>query len=111
MSGFSLNQASTLMCPHGGTLVATPSNPTIGFGRAPVVTQSDPFTIVGCPFTLPGPTPSPCVRVQWTVPDTRVRVNGSPTLSQSSVGLCLSAAGAPQGTVIVASTQANVQSQ
>ena len=111
MSGFSLNQASTLMCPHGGSVIATPSNATIGFGHSPVVTQTDTFVIAGCPFTLPGPTPSPCVRVQWIVPDTRVKIHGSATLSQSSAGLCLSAAGAPQGTVIVANTQANVQSQ
>ncbi len=111
MSGFSLNVGSTLSCPHGGQVTAVPSNSSIGFGFAPVVVAMDTFTIAGCPFTLPGPTPSPCIQVRWIVPDTRVRVNGSPTLSQSSVGLCLSPAGVPQGAVIVASTQSNVQSQ
>ena len=111
MSGFSLNSAAFLMCPHGGQVTAVASNGSIGFGRSPVVVSTDIFTIAGCPFTLPGPVPSPCVQVRWAVPDTRVKVNGSPTLSQSSVGLCLSPAGVPQGTVIVSMTQSNVQSQ
>jgi hypothetical protein len=41
--------------------------------------------------------------VQWTSTDTRVQAGGA-TLSAGSVGLCLSAAGVPQGPVQVASS-------
>ncbi len=55
--------------------------------------------------------PSPCVRVQWTVTDLRNVVNGSPTLSTSSVGLCLAATQVPQGPVVISVTQPLISSQ
>jgi hypothetical protein len=113
MAGGALTTASTLQCPHGGTVQMTPSNPTIKFGGAPVVTANDTFIVSGCPFQLPTtpPTPSPCVTVRWTVSDQKVKTSGGPTLSQSSVGLCYSALQAPQGPVVIAATQAQVKSQ
>jgi hypothetical protein len=44
--------------------------------------------------------------VQWTKPNMLTTVNGTPTLSQDSVGLCLAADQAPQGPVSVVQTQA-----
>lgn len=105
MAGKALTVSSTLQCPHGGQVMISSGNAGIEAAGASLATASDQFTISGCPFQLPGPTPSPCVSVMWTLPDTRVRVNRAPTLSESSVGLCLSAAGAPQGTVLVVNTQ------
>src|SRR4051812_47320924 len=109
MPGHSLTTASTLMCPHGGQVSAITSNSRVK-ADAYLVTQSDTFTISGCPFTLPSGTPSPCITVQWLVADTRVRV-GSATLSQSSAGLCKSAASVPQGPVSIAVTQPRVSTQ
>jgi hypothetical protein len=86
------------------------SNATTDAAGSKIVTISDTFTISGCAFTLPGPKPSPCVRVQWVVPDVRVRVGGVPTLSQTSVGVCISADSIPQGPVVVSSTQPKVVS-
>jgi hypothetical protein len=110
MSGFSLTVAATMMCPHGGTVIPVPSSPRASAGGTPVLVATDIFVIAGCPFTLPGPAPSPCVTVRWIVPDMRSKVSGNPTLSQGSTGLCLSPAQAPQGTVIVVSTQTHTQS-
>jgi hypothetical protein len=78
-----------------------------------MVTNTDTFTVVGCPFQIPAavPIPSPCVRVQWLISDMRVKVNSTPTLSQSSTGLCLSAAGVPQGPVMIVNSQGRVRSQ
>jgi hypothetical protein len=78
-----------------------------------LATAADTFVVTGCPFQIPAvvPIPSPCVTVRWLVPDTRVKVNGSPTLSRSSVGLCLSAAQVPQGPVLIINTQTRTQSQ
>jgi hypothetical protein len=103
MPGNALTTASTLMCPHGGTVSATTTNTGVKAG-APVLTQADTFLIAGCPFTLPSGTPSPCTTVQWVTADVRTKV-GAPTLSESSVGLCLSPANAPQGPVSIAATQ------
>lgn len=110
MAGYALTPAATMLCPHGGKVNGIPSNVPSADGTSMFV-QTDTFIIAGCPFTLPGPTPSPCVRVQWTVADARTSIQHVPTLSQSSVGLCLSAAGAPQGAVIVASTQVRTKTQ
>ena len=49
--------------------------------------------------------------VQWVVTDMRAKVNSTPTLSRSSVGLCLNALQAPQGPVSIVNTQIRVQSQ
>jgi hypothetical protein len=112
MAGHSLTTTASLQCPHGGVVQVLSTNTRARADRAPLTTNSDTFVITGCPYLIPGTSiPSPCVRVQWLIPDTRVKVNGSQALSRSSTGLCLSAAGAPQGPVIVINTQTRVQSQ
>lgn len=75
--------------------------------------MTDVFTIDGCPFHIPAtpPIPSPCMTVKWLVPDVQVKVGGNLVLSRSSAGLCLSAAGVPQGPVSVAATQAKAESR
>ena len=110
MPGPCLTTASVLTCPHGGTVAITSANPRARAG-APIATAADVFVIAGCPFTLPGPTPSPCATVQWLVPAARLTAGGPPVLDTSSVGLCLAATGAPQGPVVVQSTQARVSDQ
>ena len=110
MAGHSLNINSSLQCPHGGTVQIISTNTRTQAGGAFMASPTDTFVIMGCPFQLPGPVPSPCVSVRWLVHDARVKVNGNPTLSRSSAGICLSAAQIPQGPVAVVSTQAKVQS-
>lgn len=102
-----LTVASSMMCPHGGTVTATPgaTNATAG---APVLRGSDTCIIAGCTFVLPGGVPSPCVSVNWVQTATRVKHGGALVLNQASVGLCLAATQAPQGTVLINSTQAQV---
>jgi len=105
-----LNTASVMMCPHGGTVQGTPSGPAPQAGGAPMLTASDMFVIAGCPFVL-GVPPHPCVTVQWVQPATRSTAGGNPTLTLGSVGLCVAADQAVQGTVIIASTQPQVTGQ
>jgi hypothetical protein len=64
--------------------------------------------VAGCPFTLPGPTPSPCLTVEWQLPANRVTVNGQAVLLETSVGLCKSAQQAVQGPASVIAPQMNV---
>lgn len=108
--GQSLTMAASMQCPHGGTVTAVTSNVTTKASSTPILRLSDTFTVAGCVFTLPGPKPSPCVRVQWIVPDVRVRVGSQPTLSKSSQGICFSADSIPQGPVNIVSTQSKVTS-
>jgi len=112
MAGNTLTTLSSLQCPHGGTVSIVSSNTQVQADGGPIATMTDTFTIAGCPFQIPAtpPIPSPCMTVQWMVADTRVQINGLASLSQSSVGLCLSAAQVPQGPVVIASAQAKVSS-
>ena len=104
-----LTAASSMNCPHGGTVMATPGSTRAAAG-APILRVSDTCTIAGCGFNISG-APSPCVTVQWTAPAGRVSHGGDPVLTESSVGLCLAATQAPQGTVLIASTQPKVSAQ
>jgi hypothetical protein len=111
MMAHNLTTASTLMCPHGGTVIITPSGERAQATGAVMVTASDTFIIAGCPYQLPTvpPTPSPCTTVIWVSPQMRVKIGGNPGLDESSVGLCIGSG--PQGSVIVQSTQSSVQGQ
>lgn len=109
MSGNALTASSTMQCPHGGQVQASPSN-SRAKSDGYLLTSADTFTISGCSFTLPSGTPSPCVSVQWLVADLRVTA-GSATLSEGDSGLCMSAANVPQGPVSVVNTQRKVSTQ
>lgn len=109
--GALLTTASMLMCPHGGTVTAISSNTQATAGGSPLVRASDTFIISGCPFTLPPSVPSPCMTVQWIQTDTQSKAAGDFTLSMNSMGLCLAATQAPQGTVLINNTQQKVTGQ
>jgi hypothetical protein len=74
-------------------------------GGQPVATMGDTFLVAGCAFTVPPSKPQPCVKVQWLVPATRVRVGGQFAILQSSSGLCQSAEQIPGGPPSVTVTQ------
>jgi hypothetical protein len=99
-----LTTASVLMCPHGGSVMASSSNTSAKAGAA-IVRPSDTFSIAGCAFTLPNGTPHPCMSVQWSKSLLRCKAAGDAALAQDSIGLCLAADQAPQGSVLIQSTQ------
>ena len=113
MAGAMLTVASSLACPHGGTVTIVSGNTRVMVGGVAAALATDTFTIAGCPFQIPAtpPIPSPCVTVQWLLTDLRATVGGIPTLSQGDSGLCLSAMQVPQGPVSVVATQARCQSK
>jgi hypothetical protein len=102
-----LNTSSVMMCPHGGMVQAVTSNTKAKAAGDFLVRSSDTFTIVGCPFIL-GLVPHPCVQVQWVLTALQSKAVGDFTLTESSVGLCLAADQAPQGTVLIQFTQPGV---
>lgn len=103
-----LNASSQLQCPHGGMVQITTSNTKAKAGGDFIVRSSDTFTISGCPFQTPAPSPHPCMTVQWIVTGQMVKADGALVLTKSSTGLCKAADEAPQGTVLINSTQTKV---
>lgn len=104
MPGFLLHQTATVLCLHGGQAQPTAPNPRVLLGGQPVVTQTAPHVVAGCPFTTGG-SPQPCVTAQWVTGATRVFAGGAPVLLQDSQAVC-----APNGTgVQVVATQGRVR--
>ena len=98
------------MCPHGGQVSTTPGSPRVKVGGQPVATTADTFMIAGCAFMV-GTKPQPCVKVQWLVPATRVRIGGQFAILQSSSGLCQSAEQIPGGPPSILVSQLRVTGQ
>ncbi len=99
-----LTTTSTVMCPHAGQAILITSNTEALIDGAPALLMTDSHPIAGCVFA-PGGVPTPCLTIQWVTGATQAAVHGVPLLLQTSVGLCLNAAQAPQGTAIVAQVQ------
>lgn len=98
-----LTTTSTVMCPHGGMAQLVTTNTEALIDGALALLQTDVHPIVGCPFTPVVYTP--CVSIRWVTGATQTSVRNVPVLLQTSVGLCLNAAQAPQGTAIVVQVQ------
>lgn len=63
-----LQQGVAMQCPHGGAVTVAPTNVRVRVNGAFALLQNDAFTVVGCPFTVPGPKPQPCIKVLWQAP-------------------------------------------
>lgn len=112
MPGFIVQIGATINCTHGAAATIAPSQVRVKVGGQPAAVLPDVTTVAGCPFQIPigtGTKPQPCVKIQWTVPATRVKVNQQFVLVQSSMGLCQSAEQIPQGAPIIAATQVRVK--
>ena len=108
MGAFILQMGCTIQCPHGGMANAVPSNSRVKVGGNFALLVSDVFTIAGCSFMM-GQSPHPCVTIQWQNEAKKVKVNGTPVLLQSSIGLCKAADQMVQGTAIISGFQTNVK--
>ena len=98
-----LTTTSTVMCPHGGQALLLTTNTEALIDGAPALLQTDVHPIIGCPFTPVAY--SPCVTIRWITAATQTSIRNVPVLLQTSVGLCLNAAQAPQGIAIVVQVQ------
>jgi hypothetical protein len=108
-----LTAADVMTCPHGGPVSISSLQTAVKAGAA-VVRPDDVFTIAGCAFMI-GPTPHPCVLVEWQMPAACVKAGSagaaSAVLTTASIGLCKAADGAPQGTVMIQQTQMKASAQ
>ena len=108
MPGFVLTTGSTVLCLHGGSAILTTANSKVMADNMPALLESDVHSVAGCPFQIPfgtGTKPSPCIRIQWFAGAIQLQVNGVGVLLQSSVGICYSPEGAPQGVANIVNTQ------
>ncbi len=115
MPGFLLHVGATMQCPHQAPATTTPAQTRVLVSGQPVAVTSNQIYVTGCPFTVPGPKPQPCLTVRWTMTSTRVQVSGLPALLQPAPGsgpaMCFSAEQAPQGPPTVSSLQTRVTAQ
>lgn len=102
-----LNTSTIMMCPHGGTVSVASSNSKAKAGGSYILRSADTFTISGCPLNVAGAA-HPCVRVQWVQTALKSKAVGDFILTSASVGLCVAADQAVQGTVLINSTQSQV---
>jgi hypothetical protein len=80
MPGPIVNIATQVMCPHAGPGTIAPSQTRVLVMGTPAATVASAVVVAGCPFTLPPPSPGPCLSIQWAVPATRVLAMGQPVI-------------------------------
>jgi hypothetical protein len=110
MPGKILTRSSTIMCPHGGQANLITTNSKTSANRSLALLESDIHTVAGCTFTA-GSKPSPCLRIEWSSGASKVTVDGTKVLVQSSIGKCLNSEGADQGVATIVNTQQKVSGQ
>jgi uncharacterized Zn-binding protein involved in type VI secretion len=111
MPGFLVSVGATAICPHGGQVSIISTNTRVLVGGQPVSTLADTFLIAGCPFTIPPSKPQPCIKIQWLMQATRVKVGGQPVILQDSTGMCSSPEQIPQGPPSIIVTQTRVRGE
>ena len=112
MPGYLLHTNAVVNCTHGIPAQIPPIQPRVLVSGQPVATMASRIVVAGCPFTVPGPKPQPCVTVKWLMPSARVKVLGQPVLVQptpgTGQGLCLSVEQIPNGPPLVGALQPRV---
>jgi len=101
MPRYILTNKSVIMCPHGGRVTNIQSSakrPVID-GGLPILIN-DYFTVGGC---------SLCNMVTWANASSNYLVNGVPTLTNQSIGICFGSQGVGTGNVFIASFQTKVE--
>lgn len=103
MAGSLVHVGATVQCIHQGSAQPTTPNPRVKVSGQPIVTQTTPYTIAGCPLaSVPQP---PCVTGQWVRGALRVKSNGSPVILQDSQAVCA----APGTGLLVVTVQQRVR--
>lgn len=105
MPGNILTTSAQVKCMHGGTAILTTANTKLMVDNSPALLETDIHSVAGCPFTLPGGKYSPCIRIEWTAGAALCKSNETKVLVRSSIGKCISAEGAVQGTALIVQTQ------
>ena len=82
--GFILTSASSIVCPHGGTIQYSAKRLATHFiDNSPIWVIDDSFSIAGCPKGK-----FRCERVEWQWGSPTLFINSSAVLTTDSVGNC-----------------------
>jgi hypothetical protein len=109
MPGPVLHTGATCTCPHGAPLSIIAASPRVMVSGTPAAVLTDQGTVAGCPFTLPGPKPQPCLTTKWLAGATRVVASGQPLLiGPQPAATVLSADQIPAGPPMVTVSQTRV---
>lgn len=111
MPGFLMHVNAVVQCTHGIPAQIIPTQPRVLVSGQPVATMTAQMLVAGCPFTIPGPKPQPCVTIKWLMPAARVLVMGQPAMVGTpgpGPGLCQSPDQIPNGPPIVSAVQPRV---
>jgi hypothetical protein len=90
-----LTTSGVSLCSHGGACTALVPSPRVRLSGSPVIAQTSPWVVAGCPALAAQPPQPGCISASFVTGSSRVRVNGQPVLLQSSVGI-----GSPSATPI-----------
>lgn len=95
-----VNSGSIIKCPHGGSVQIKATTLSVLPNGAKAVKWTDPATVSGCAHRAGG-RPQPCVKMSWLMGNPLYTVDGVPSVTFGSVGLCKNASNAPQGPAII----------
>lgn len=90
MPGYLLHVGAVVFCMHGGTAQPTVPYPRVTVSGQPVVLQTIPYAVAGCPILPPPLGTGPCVIANWITGSIRIKANGVPLLLQDSQAICIS---------------------
>lgn len=88
MPGFLVTTATIILCAHGGKVSPVGINPRVKIMGQPVLFQSGPGVIAGCPNPPPPTSTGPCITASWLTGSLRVRSMGQPLLLTDSQSVC-----------------------
>lgn len=108
MPGPILHTGASVGCPHGAPLNIIAASPRVMVSGLPVAVLTDQGMVAGCPFTVPGPKPQPCMTTKWITGAGRVMASGVPVLINPPVAIVLSANQIPAGPPMITGGQTRV---
>jgi uncharacterized Zn-binding protein involved in type VI secretion len=102
-----VTQATIATCPHGIPVTIAATGAKVLIMGTPVARIGDMGTIAGCPFTVPGPSPQPCLVAEFTKGSAKVSSGGIPVLLVNPSDLSKSGQ-IPNGPVVWSGPQTKV---
>jgi hypothetical protein len=86
MPGFLLHVGAVVECSHGGTAEPMVPYPRVTVSGMPIVLQTSPYAIAGCPLVPPAEVP--CLTATWVTAATRISAEGVPVLLELGESIC-----------------------
>ncbi len=88
MSAAILTEGTVIVCPHGIPAKVTAGGSKLKVFGTTAAVEGDSASVAGCPFTVPGPKPQPCVKAEMTRTATKVKTGGKAVLLKNEADMC-----------------------